>query len=73
VVTARVSNSGDGACFGQRRRTALDHGSDAVLGHGGQNSVEAGEASDRGVGAGARGGARAAARFGHGTPVGAGF
>jgi hypothetical protein len=44
---------GDGTGFGQRRFTASDRGSDAALRHCDRNGGEAGEASDRGVGAGA--------------------
>jgi hypothetical protein len=70
---------GDDVSFWQRRRTASNRGSDAALGHGGQNGGKVGEASDQGVGAGAWGEVRrgqrrtAATRFGHEMPVGAGF
>jgi hypothetical protein len=75
----RAWPGGNGASFEQRWRVASDRESDAALGHGGWNGGEAGEASDRGVGAGARGEARrgrrqtATVRFGHGMAVGAGF
>jgi hypothetical protein len=56
----RAWPGGNSVSFEQRWRVASDRESDAALGHGGWNGGEAGEASDRGVGAGARGEARAA-------------
>jgi hypothetical protein len=51
--------------FGLRSvHASSDRGSDAALGHGGRNGGEAGEASDRGVRAGARGEVRAASDSG---------